>query len=365
MENTDEPGFSVIAAREIVRDLFEPRMGIYWADFLTTWSVAVACFGLSLSARVPWMLRLACFLASAFAWYRAAAFTHELAHLRGRGVRPFRAAWNLLCGIPLLIPSFLYDTHVDHHSRNSYGTPGDGEYIPWARQPPAGILQFVAMCAVAPFLAVVRFAVLAPLSWASSRLRQAIDARASALVVTAAYVRRAREGDHDLVWSIEEAGCLVYLVAAAALIATGALSVGAAVQAFVMAMFVAVTNALRVLGAHRYRNADGEMSFIEQIADSVTYPGRPALTVLWAPVGLRFHALHHLFPSMPYHALGAAHRRLVARLPPDSPYVRTISPGLWTSLRTLMRESSASRRVNRAAGTGETSELHARTRNVG
>jgi fatty acid desaturase len=42
--------------------------------------------------------------------------------------------------------------------------------------------------------------------------------------------------------------------------------------------------------------------------------------VLLFPVGLRYHALHHLFPTMPYHNLGEAHRRLSSGLPPDSPY---------------------------------------------
>ncbi len=38
------------------------------------------------------------------------------------------------------------------------------------------------------------------------------------------------------------------------------------------------------------------------------------------PVGLRYHALHHLFPFLPYHNLGKAHARLIARLPAGSPY---------------------------------------------
>ena len=36
------------------------------------------------------------------------------------------------------------------------------------------------------------------------------------------------------------------------------------------------------------------------------------ITGLWAPVGLRYHATHHLFMSMPYHHnLSKAQRRLV------------------------------------------------------
>ena len=44
---------------------------------------------------------------------------------------------------------------------------------------------------------------------------------------------------------------------------------------------------------------------------------------LWAPVGLRYHALHHWIPSLPYHNLGRAHRLLLSTLTPDAPYAAT------------------------------------------
>jgi hypothetical protein len=45
---------------------------------------------------------------------------------------------------------------------------------------------------------------------------------------------------------------------------------------------------------------------------------------------------------MPYHSLAEAHRRLMAELPPDSPYRRTESPGLWASLCELWRAARTS-----------------------
>jgi fatty acid desaturase len=45
-------------------------------------------------------------------------------------------------------------------------------------------------------------------------------------------------------------------------------------------------------------------------------------------VGLRYHALHHLLPSVPYHNLGIAHRRLAAVLDPASPYFKANYTGL-------------------------------------
>ncbi|TAN39389.1 MAG: fatty acid desaturase, partial [Nitrospirae bacterium] len=44
-----------------------------------------------------------------------------------------------------------------------------------------------------------------------------------------------------------------------------------------------------------------------------------------------------LFPLMPYHSMGEAHRRLMSALPEDSPYKKGIFPGLWAALRELLR----------------------------
>jgi Fatty acid desaturase len=77
---------------------------------------------------------------------------------------------------------------------------------------------------------------------------------------------------------------------------------------------------IRTIGAHGYRNTGASMSFLEQIQDSNTVAGHSPLTVLLFPVGLRYHCLHHLFPGLPYHSMGIAHRRLMAQLPADFPY---------------------------------------------
>ena len=54
--------------------------------------------------------------------------------------------------------------------------------------------------------------------------------------------------------------------------------------------------------------------------ESVNVPPPGLIAEIWAPVGLRYHALHHLMPSMPYHALPEAHRRLKAELGENSTY---------------------------------------------
>ena len=92
------------------------------------------------------------------ALYRAGSFIHELTHIRPHALAGFRTAWNLLVGIPLLIPSFLYEgVHNLHHAKTRYGTAEDPEYLPLALMKPWTLPVFL----VASMLAVVGRAGLA------------------------------------------------------------------------------------------------------------------------------------------------------------------------------------------------------------
>ena len=68
---------------------------------------------------------------------------------------------------------------------------------------------------------------------------------------------------------------------------------------------------------------------------------------LVAPVGLRYHALHHWIPSLPYHNLGRAHRLLVSVLAPDALYSATIEPGFTPALRDLVHRAGTRSRQDR------------------
>ena len=99
-------------------------------------------------------------------------------------------------------------------------------------------------------------------------------------------------------------------------------------------------NNIRTLGAHRWTGPGSELSFEEQLLDSCDYPHRPWITELWGPTGTRYHATHHLFPSLPYHNLGIAHRRLMAELPPDSIFRETAKLSLLGEISQLWQRSS-------------------------
>lgn len=108
---------------------------------------------------------------------------------------------------------------------------------------------------------------------------------------------------------------------------------------YLLGVSVITLNAMRTLGAHRWRGDGHEMSFESQLLDTLNYPRRPWITELWGPVGTRYHALHHLFPSLPYHDAPEAHRRLTAGLPPQSIYHETVRTSLWAEIVTLWKHA--------------------------
>jgi fatty acid desaturase len=332
--------FSIREARAIVRDLFQPNPAIYWADFLLSMAVGAACFFAARRFAPPLsaaQIVLTCI--ASLAYYRAALFTHELTHLRDGSFRAFRVAWNLLCGIPFFMPSFLYHTHLAHHARKHYGTPDDGEYLPLAILPRREILKYLLQPFLVPVLAIVRFLVLAPLAWVSPGLRRWIHQRASSMVMDPGYVRPLPTRRELRLWRLQEAACFLFGLVAASLIAVGWLPFSLLVHFYLMSVLVLFLNNIRTLGAHRFRHRGEPLTFVDQLLDSVNYSRQPLLNELWAPVGLRFHALHHLFPSLPYHALPEAHRRLMQQLPSDSPYRQTESPSLFASIREMWRSA--------------------------
>jgi fatty acid desaturase len=148
---------------------------------------------------------------------------------------------------------------------------------------------------------------------------------------------------------LQESLCFLWTAGVAAALIAGIVPCAFLPTAYLVSVCILFINAVRTLGAHHYTHDGGEVTFVDQLLDSVNYPNHPLLSELWAPVGLRFHALHHLFPSLPYHNLATAHRLLMAGLPPDSPYRQTESRSLTVSLLQLWGATRVPRRKHRPA----------------
>ncbi|MGI9456371.1 MAG: fatty acid desaturase family protein, partial [Aeoliella sp.] len=333
--------FSMAAARRIVGGATRPRASVYWADLLVTWIIGIGAYRLVREAWLGWPLRVVAFVVSCLLIYRAGLFIHELIHLPAHRFGAFRVVWNLLCGIPFLIPSFVYYTHLDHHRRRHYGTEEDGEYLPLANRSRWWIVGYLAQSLVIPILAVVRFGLLTPLTWLHPVVRDWVHARASSMIIDPTYLRPLPTRRVLRVIRLQEIGCLAFIVMFGVLITSGRLPLFVLVQAYATGTVVVTINAVRTLAAHRWLGDGRPMSFLEQLVDSVNFPAHAWWNVLWAPVGLRFHALHHVFPTLPYHSLAAAHRRLMAELPADSPYRVTESASLAVELASLWQRSGS------------------------
>lgn len=63
------------------------------------------------------------------------------------------------------------------------------------------------------------------------------------------------------------------------------------------------------------------------------------------PVGGRYEALHRLIPALPYHNLGAAHRRILAALPDWHDYRRAVRRSLLDRQPATARPAAAVRRA--------------------
>jgi fatty acid desaturase len=327
-------------ARELCRDLFLPRAAVYWSDLLGSAALGWGAFVLAVRAPAWSFEHAALSVVGALALYRAVLFTHELTHAAKSALPGFPAAWDALIGVPLMLPSFMYqEVHTLHHRRSVYGTVGDPEYLPFGVGPRRRIVRYLLEPLLLPAFLFVRYALLAPLSaLLGGRLRALTVRAASSLAINYAFRRESPPVWLRRRWIVTETAACLGAWAVVASIATGALPLAVATQWYGTTAAVGFVNALRTLGAHRYRNAGGELDVAGQLVDSVNVPGR-WWTELWAPVGLRYHGLHHFLPDLPYHALGTAHRRLVAALPPDSPYFRTVASGLWPALGALWRDA--------------------------
>ncbi len=329
------------AVRELTRDLGSARGRYYWPDMLVSAGLGYAGIASAVLAdSLP--LALLSGLIASLALYRALMFNHELTHLHRDAVPGFRLVWNALVGIPLLTPSFMYEgVHTLHHKRTQYGTIEDPEYLPLALMKPWSLPLFVIAALLAPVALILRFAVLVPLSAIIPPLRTLLWQRASSLAINPDFRRKPATGSVRtlMLWQ-ESAG---FLWAWAVLASTQMIGWRPLLIALAIVSVTALLNQLRTLVAHLWENEGDPMTVTAQFLDSVNVPPPGIVAEVWAPVGLRYHALHHLMPSMPYHDLPEAHRRLRSELGTGSTYEGANHAGMFVLVARIAKSTMITR----------------------
>ena len=362
-----DDSFPIGEARKIVANLFKPKPWIYWTDFLVTLVITYSCILflfyqenlLDYSKGWPgewWQLMPAffwggwrailCYVVAGFGLHRLANFIHEVAHLNAKNsLKPFRITWNFLVGIPVMMPSYFFEFHMGHHNNTIYGTYEDGEYLPIGRGPLRNIALFLTQVFVQPAFVLFRFLIIAPISFLHPKLRDWSLSTLSSFVFNFSYRRKIAGKDPRKWWAFMDVACSIRAWLIPGFVVLGVVTGGAMgsplSRIFTILILAALPLSLhyfRSLTAHRWTNDGHQMSFRGQLFDSVDIVGN-RFTEFVYPVGLRYHALHHMFPSMPYHNLGIAHRRLMAQLPANAPYRELVYPSIYSVLKELFHNA--------------------------
>src|SRR5947209_3910101 len=242
------------AAANLTRDLNQPNSAVYWADMLGSALLGYAALFAAMIVHPGW-LALGCGLVAVLALYRAGSFIHELTHIKKGAVKGFRFAWNLIVGVPLLVPSFMYEgVHNQHHAKRYYGTVDDPEYLPLALMHPWTLPLFLIAAVLAPIGMLIRFAILAPLSLLSPKLRGPVVGRYSGLQINPKFVRPKPEGQFGRDWAWQEAACSIWAIALIVMAASGVIPLSDFLIFLAVTSGVMFLNQVRTLVAHRWEN---------------------------------------------------------------------------------------------------------------
>ncbi len=302
----------------------QPIRWIYWLDLLLSSALAWALFVVSYRLPFGSPLYILSSVADMFVFLRVGYFMHELAHRSERELPGFSAVWNLLVGIPILLPSMMMMAHMDHHRTSAYGTAQDPEYAPIAGWTRTRMVQSVLGFGMVPLLLPLRFGLLGPLSVLHPQLRDHVVRKFSTVDINANYNRPAPGAQQRGTWLWQEIACTAFTWGALLATGLGWLGLYIHVHRFVIMSGSLMLNQWRTIVIHRYAGNGEPMLGSAQVHDSVTFGGHALLTGIIAPLGSRYHALHHELPTVPYHALPAIHRQLLE----DEHYRSTLSPGV-------------------------------------
>lgn len=311
----------------------KPNPLIFWADFLASSTAGYALTYWASTFPLFSLPHIGVVFLAAICMFRACMFMHEAVHA-GRQIPGFTTAFNLYFAFVNKLPLYIYDVHRAHHLQELYGTEQDSEYDLIKRDLP-NLLIPIVVTLLQPALMIVRFGVVPWfLPFIGERARNTIYQRASTFALNRNYRRPLPDAAERRKWYWQDAACAFYHLVFVVLCIAGVLSWNLLLAWYEVAVIAMLANYYRVMSSHAYLTGFSPTTRKQQILDSLTVTGSPWLWWLF-PVGLRYHALHHMMPHVPYHHMAKVHRILLTRLPDDHPYRTTIVDGFLQAYRRL------------------------------
>ncbi|MDX2072965.1 MAG: fatty acid desaturase [Alphaproteobacteria bacterium] len=315
----------------------QPNKIFYFIDFLITFLIGNVCLVLAAMEETGSLIQFVLIIIASLALFRMTIFMHEIYHLNKK-LGWTGMMYNLFHGFLHKVPLYNYNTHLYHHLPRTYGTMEDAEYDNLGHRGPFYILVFspFVVSLFLPLFLIIRWGIIPfLLPFIGSNGRTFVFRYMSTLALNLKYVRPLPTDAEKKEWYLQDAGCAVYTLATAVLLYTGVLPITLMGVWCAAIYLTSVINYYRVIMSHRYISNFTQTSHKQQIIDSTTLP--PTLfNTLFFPVGLRYHALHHMFPQIPYHNMEAAHRHLLTILPKNHPYHATILKNYCSGLRSLL-----------------------------
>jgi fatty acid desaturase len=311
---------------------------IFWRDMFFAATIAYVSAAVYLDAPAFSIWQIGGFLIAVFWLYRVGSLVHEVAHLGGHELTAFKVTWNILVGVVTLTPStFFTGHHRDHHTQRVYGTPQDPEYVVniCERGNVINLIFYFLVVALFPLAVFARFA-LSPLTFLSPKIREFTLRRLSAFTFNWKYERPIERINRKTFAALELLCCLrAWAIPTAVLL--GVAHPSRMFMLYSLGASVVILNQLRQLADHHFEGNGDNLSMADHIMDSCNYIGKDPLTWLFFPFAIQYHALHHMFPSLPYHNLAFAHAHLMRELPADSPYRELTQPGWWSVAKNMLR----------------------------
>lgn len=307
---------------------------IIWADFLLnlllSWPLFIyTCFKPNIYT----------YIISIFFLYRGTMLIHEVVHVSKR-VPGYRLAYNLFFGWFTNYPAYIFDGHLYHHGKATYATKRDPEYKFITAYNRKTLIGPIISAFILPIFQLIRFGVMPLfLPFMPEKYQLYVYERMSTLVFDVNFKRKIKNKKAELrTMQFNDLMCSLYKIVTIALIMTGILPVRFIIYFYIGFALGSILNMYRALFNHLYTNESLKpLNKDDHILDTTTVEGGLLTKIIFVN-GLNYHALHHLFPEIPYYRLEEAHTLLMKELPQDHVYRKSVYPSFYSLFKYCIKE---------------------------